>query len=185
MRKKQITITINYWVVVAVAIVAAGAYCALPYFAVYQFRSALKGQDLQQLSGYVDFFALRQNVKEQLKAAMLKSMKEGSDDPGFLAFGPTLAGSLAERMVDASITPEGLAAFIKSGPPGPHEPRPGTHARAAADSKDLDPWEGAHCGFQSLSEFVVHMKNDRGEAVSLTFLRNGLSWRLWNIQLPG
>src|SRR5215470_18541218 len=82
-------------------------YAASPYFSFWRFTAALRSGDSAALSSRMDFPAIRASLKKQLVARFTQGTpthKWWND------LGPTLI----DAIVDAYVTPEGIAALISN-----------------------------------------------------------------------
>ena len=95
-------------------IVLAGLYLVSPYYSFWRFTEALKAGDQQRFEKMVDFRSVRESLKKQLKA----KLDEGKDpnapkkERSLLALSDQFAPRLIDTLVDAYVTPAGLAALL-------------------------------------------------------------------------
>lgn len=90
-------------------------YYATPYLAFSAMKAAADKKDAQALSEYVDYPAVRESLKATFKAKMAGELvKGGANANPFAALGMMLAGTLVDTMVDAMITPQGLANLMSA-----------------------------------------------------------------------
>src|SRR6266516_1362225 len=82
-------------------------YCASPYFSFWRFTVALRFRDSAAISSRIDFPAVRASLKKQLIARFARATT-GHKRWGNL--GPTLI----DTIVDAYVTPEGIAALLSN-----------------------------------------------------------------------
>lgn len=169
------------WIAAMVAALAllAIAYAGSPYLAARNLREAAIGADVDKLDAAVDFPAVRDGLKSQVSAAMTKRL---NDDPAmkdnpFAGLGMVLMPTIVDRMVDALVTPDGIAALIRQGRPGAD----------TAGRRTPDPDITYRYGYVGMDRFRVRMVNrQRDEPMpSLIFERRGLfSWKLVRLELP-
>jgi hypothetical protein len=105
------------WIAVGapLALVTGGIYVGSPYYAAYSLRNAALEADTDKLDASVDFPAVRESLKSQFSAAMITEMQNDPrmrDNP-FAGLGAMMLPALIDRMVDAFITPDGIAALIR------------------------------------------------------------------------
>src|SRR5262245_1555945 len=100
--------------------VAVVGYAAYPYWSLYRLGKALEVGDEGSLKHYVDWPALRSGLKEDLSGMLSRetgrAIASGSGEAqlgGVLA--ATIGNAMLEPLVDALVTPEGLAAMIREG----------------------------------------------------------------------
>src|SRR5947207_15898144 len=80
-------------------------YGASPYFSFWRFTAALRSGNSAALSARMDFPAIRASLKKQLVA---RFAQRTTSDKWWGNLGPTLI----DAIVDAYVTPEGIAALI-------------------------------------------------------------------------
>src|SRR5881398_3122378 len=82
-------------------------YGASPYFSFWRFTAALRSGDSAALSSRMDFPAIRASLKKQLVARFTKGTKSHK-------WWKDLGPSLIDTIIDAYVTPEGIAALISN-----------------------------------------------------------------------
>jgi hypothetical protein len=167
------------WVAGAAAlVVAAGAgwYFASPAYAMGQLRDAAQAGDEDALEARIDFRQVRESLKEEMGARLAIELAETEDDNPFGAFGAALAMNMVGGMVDAVVTPSGMAAMIERG----RLQRPGQVA-AGAEADPVD-WEIERNGFDTFRATPVGPPGEPNP--TLLFERDGLGWDLVGIDLP-
>lgn len=163
---------------IALAIVLfAAAYFGSPYYAAKRFKDAAMSADADRLDESVDFPAVRENLKSQLSAAMMRTLQNDTSmkNNPFAALGMMMAPAIIDKAVDAYITPEGISALVKGKKPG--EPR---STEVSRDIKFTYEWV-------SLDRFRVRTQNEntRQEGPAVLFERRGLfTWKLIRFVLP-
>lgn len=176
---------------IALAVVLAiGWLAASPYITLYQMKQAADARDGEALSEHVDFPSVRQSIKDQLNTRVARKMGTDSDDSGALAMiGASVAGVLVDRMVDAYVTPTGIAEVMEGNPPGPRlwhegddEDKTEGGGKAPADREALR--DKAKLSYTSFSRFVVTVPDKSGAECQLVLRRRGLGWKLTEILLP-
>ena len=163
-------------IIAVVMMLCAGFYSA-PYFTVLAMKSAADAKDAEKLSSYVNFPALKENLKGTFNAKVASEATK-QENP-FAALGAAMAAAFINPMVDAFVTPESLAMMMKG-----DKPQAGKSADASKSSdRDVD----IHMAYESFDRFVVTVKKkDSNDApVGLVFRREGLlSWKLAALRLP-
>lgn len=158
------------------------AYAAVgPFITMYQIKMGIDNHDGDKLNANIDFPALRENLKEQLNAMVMK--KAGTDlqdNPiGGLVFG--LSSKAAEGIVDSIVTPEGLSTAMEGRKHKKNEARDSADMRTKSFREFLQQFDYE---FESTSKFTVWLK-DKKRAAKFVLERQGLSWRLNNVIIPG
>jgi hypothetical protein len=171
-------------VVIAVFALAAGWIAAGPFLTIHAIRSAVQEQDTAKLSEYVDFPALRANLKLQIDNYVVR--RAGPDMQASLlgSIALRLASGATEGIVDVMATPAGLAAVME-GRNFWH--RLGGQRRtgdAYATTPPRDPLEGARYRFESPSRFTATVSNADGEPVVFVLTRSGFTWKVSDVRLP-
>jgi hypothetical protein len=171
--------------ILLVLLVAIGGYVAAgPYLAIHGISEAIEKRDTAQLSRYVDFPALRANLKAQLSDYVVRrgGPELQSSLLGAVALG--VAGDLAGAGVDTLVTPAGIGALLQG---------QDVWKRATGDTAGSDTWapptparplQGAHHRYESFSRFTATTQTRDGRAIVFVLSRDGLQWRLSNILLP-
>ncbi|MES2919305.1 MAG: DUF2939 domain-containing protein [Pseudomonadota bacterium] len=147
-----------------------GYFVASPYLALRGLGQALDSGDQTALEAHVDFPGLRQNLKDQLSAAFAQQTRADDSDNPLAAFAATLAGAFMNPVIDAFVTPAGLSQLLKG--------------KAEDADAQPDPFAQADTAFESLSVFRVTLHQADGDRLDLFLRREGLSWKLYRIDLP-
>ena len=169
---KKILLSVLVAVGLLVAYVVAG-----PYLVIHSIKSALINGDSEKLSSNIDFPVLRQNLKDQFNAEVMKKVTEDKDNPfGVLAIG--LASKMVDGIVDSMVTPTGLSKLIVGNKP--EENSTGSENSAKKD----EPFKDAHFSFSSTDTFVVAVPDEKTGEAKFILKRTGLTWKLVNLTLP-
>ena len=157
-------------------LLAAGSWLyATPYLAVYGMKNAAEARDAGRLSGYIDFPAVKDNLKSTLNAKVTGNVR-ASDNP-LAAMGSALGAMIINPMVDVFVTPEAIADMMKG-----YKPSLTGRAEGAGNSARTD----TSMGYEGINHFVVSVRRqgDHSEPVAMVLQRQGLaSWRLVAIRL--
>ena len=94
------------WLVI-ICVVLLLTYGASPYFSFWQFTAAVRSRDAAAISARVDFPAVRASLKRQLVA---RFANQTSSHKRWSNLGPTLI----DAIIDAYVTPEGIAALLSN-----------------------------------------------------------------------
>ena len=157
----------------------AGIYLASPYWAVYNFKQAATSADADKLEGTVDFSAVRESLKSQMTAALMKKM---ADDPAmkdnpFAGLGALMMPTIVEKMVDSFVTPAGISSLAKGN-------KPSDSSVATEPNEENISYTNEYV---SLDRFRVRLfnKKQRRAGPSLLFERRGIvSWKMVRVELP-
>ena len=91
------------------AALTAGYYLASPFLALNGLKNSFANKDADKVNQYIDYPALREDLKGQLMAAAIKNMQsdpEMSSNP-FSGFATAIVGPMVNAMVDSYVTPSG------------------------------------------------------------------------------
>ena len=96
---------VRYLVIICVVLLLV--YGASPYFSFWRFTAAVRSRDSAAISKRVDFPAVRASLKKQLVA---RFADRTSSHRRRINLGPTLI----DAIIDAYVTPEGIAALLSN-----------------------------------------------------------------------
>lgn len=155
-------------------LIAIGAYFASPYVALVGLVNALRAGDKDGLEERVDFPAVREHLKAEITAsfvAKFQSDPELQSNP-FAGLGLALVPMMADKAVDALVTPEGLTRLL-----------------APEKEADRGPVFGLpkDAGYMTLDRFRVSAPagHDKASKINLILRRKGLfHWTVTRIELP-
>jgi hypothetical protein len=159
----------------AALIIAAGGtwYLASPQWTLHQMKAAADANDPDALDSYIDYPALRQNLKVEIRSEMIAQAKQ--DKSGFgplgLAIGTAMVGPLIDRLVTPAAIREALIAKRD-------QPLTITAPEAASALHLPNRPMIVRRGF---SEFLVATKQQPN--VGLLFKLHGLWWKLSGVEL--
>ncbi|RJR38716.1 MAG: DUF2939 domain-containing protein [Desulfobacteraceae bacterium] len=169
-----------YPVIAALVLIFLAAYIgASPYFTMVGIRDAVSAGDAERLRGNVDFAALRQNIKDQLNAAIFSNPDTGSRNNRFSALAKRFGSKVVDALTDAIITPEAIIAFVRNS--SEFEKFKEKSAGYLGDAIAL--WQGGRSRYDSLSTLSYWPPIEDFE-IHLVFTRAGLGWKLTNVILP-
>jgi len=156
------------WLVIICG-VALLVYGASPYVSFSRFTRAVQTRDGAAISSHVDFPAVRASLKKQLVA---RFARETSGHKHWINLGPTLI----DAMVDAYVTPEGIAMMLAN-------PEALKNLKTPRDfnftlRKPISVWNVKYAFFTGLRSFVV----DR-DGIKLRFHFTGSGWQLYDLEL--
>jgi hypothetical protein len=153
-------------------VLAGGWYWGSPLWTLKQMRDAAQAKDVDALASHVDFPALREDVKSELSASIMKEV--GKDEGGLGGLGKMFGLAMVDKMVDGMISPAGLRVMF-----------------AGADVADGGQKSGLKLSMNDvsversgLSEFRFKSTKPGDDKPVLVFHRDGLSWKLAGIDLP-
>lgn len=167
------------------------SYFVSPIIALHGLTTAAKAGDRAKLERSVDFPAVRDSLKAQLKAVMTREVNADPklrDNP-FAALGQMLLIGVIDKAVDAYATPDAIANMVATNkaperisadtPPPPPAEQPKPKAKSTTE---------AHYAYQGVNHFhaTYRDKADQpGDELGLVMERRGLfTWKLVKIELP-
>jgi hypothetical protein len=164
---------------VILAVACGGGLYASPYITLYQMYQAVERKDVQEVSNYVDFPALRDSVKTNLKTVVTKETAQSSN-PILGLLGSVMGGVVLDPVVDNLVTPAGVAALLE-----------GQQLQLGAKGSKVQFEQGTgspdvNAEYESFNQFAVTVK-PKGEAiepVTILLSRNGFSWKISGVRLP-
>jgi hypothetical protein len=192
-RSNRILTAAGVFVLVALVV---GFYLASPIFALKSLTEAAKAGDKARLERAVDFPAVRESQKLQLKASMDRKFEEDPklrDNP-FAAFGQLLLAGVVDKAIDTYATPDAIATMVATSEPpksisatpgGPVIEQPQPEVKTPKAKSDIE----VKYGYQDLDHFraTYRDRKDSGEEpFGLVLKRRGVfGWKLVKIELPG
>jgi hypothetical protein len=155
-------------------LLAAGWYFGSPVYTLHQMRTAARAGDDSRFASYVDFPALRRDLKEKIGERMAAAARRRS---GLGALGLALGAALVGPLVDRMISPEGIrAAFIAR--------RDQMRTAGARDMSNasLRMPDDPIVRRLAFSEFLVESREQPDSG--LVFTRHSFGWKLSGVELP-
>ncbi|WP_374388502.1 DUF2939 domain-containing protein [Brevundimonas sp.] len=169
----------------AVAVVAGFLIACFvsPFVSAQALIRAARTGDEAGLERHVDFPAFRESLKTELNARAAVEIRErAGDDRGLAALGMLLAPSLVEGAVDSFVTPQAIAAMVRSAErPEPEQPAPPEDTPAAPKDKVRQAW-----AYRGMNTFAVTLtrEDQPDEALVLIMTRRGpFGWKLSGVDL--
>lgn len=179
-------------IVVAVGVLAGFLYFS-PVVAMRNMQQAIDRGDGAALADYVDFPALRENLKNTFTAKLLVGDGKEKQD-GMNAMAAAFGSLVIGKMVDMMVTPEGLALVMRGEKPSkdrsevkPGKAKPGK-ARAPAETATKSVKEvERNWQYESWNRVVISAKEKGSDEppIGLVMQRYGLAdWKLVGIRIP-
>ena len=159
---------ITRWLLI-ICVTALLLYGASPYFSFWRFTAAVRSRDAPGISSRVDFPAVRASLKKQLVA---RFAKPASSHKRWSNLGPTLI----DAIIDAYVTPEGIAALLSNPEALKNLKAPREFHFTLGKTEDWSKVKYAF--FTGPRSFVV----DR-DGIKLRFHFTGAGWRLYDLDL--
>lgn len=176
--------------IIGLLALSAGGLYALPYVTLYQIKEAVEQSNSEKLARYIDFTAVRQDLKEQLKG-FLSTKKESIQKvaPLLELLGADLVGRLTDtmvdRVVDTLVTPAGMDELMRGKIILEQVRRPEKNPEGLPTGPGGQPPD-VSLRYKSTSQFVADIVNqsDPSKKAQLILTRRGLHWKLTAVKLP-
>ena len=153
-----------------------------PYLALRKMQAAAESGDTRALAALVDFESLRASAKSEVREAAARRV--GGDGPGAIGrvggfVAGALAGAVADPLVDATMTPQGVTLLLEGRAPG--------ETRRDDDGRDWREDVRISRGYDGANRFLVryHDRESGDERLALVMEREALGWRLVGVRLGG
>lgn len=169
------------------AALTAGYYLASPFLALNGLKNSFANKDADKVNQYIDYPALREDLKGQLMAAAIKNMQsdpEMSSNP-FSGFATAIVGPMVNAMVDSYVTPSGMKTVMALSS-GEQASQDETSQNLSQRAKDLnEALKKTSFSYEGLDKFGVTATGDNGDKTKLVFARSGFAdWKLRGVVLP-
>lgn len=168
-----------------VIVIAILAYLyASPYLALRNIQSAAQQGNSEKLNQYIDYPSIRQSLKDQLNAHMLKELQQEKNKE-FAALGAMLATSVTDTLLDTVITPTGVGLMLQGKNLNPsHISNDNSGAEQQQDQTEDKVDYKAY--YTSMNRFVVDVSNKQhhDQRIKVIMARDGLSWKLKELIIP-
>lgn len=165
---------------VAVCVAAAALLYASPYIALRSIAKAIERKDADAVSEYVDFPALRENIKGHMLVKVQEQMQspQMQGNP-FAGLGQVMAVGIVNQLTESLVSPAGVMLMLENGKPG--KPADVAAAGVGVDTQGGTPKKDLAVDYQGWSKVFVHPKNQPGGFI---FKREGLmGWKLVAVKM--
>ncbi len=178
------------WIIALAALLAllVGFLAAGPWLAIRGIHASLQERDLDSLERYVDFPALRANLRGQVEGRLARATT--SVGGGMLGEeARDLVGRISGRAVETMVTPAGIAILLEGRSfarrvTGANESATASSAALSGQPSGYQPLKEAKTRFESPTRFTATTDSSEGKPVVFVFEMQGLRWRLTDIRLP-
>lgn len=152
-------------------------YIASPYYSLWRFGETIRANDMHALAARVDFPRVRDSLKKQIRDHFIGVRETKKDD--LVAQLLTASGpSLLDQLIDAYVTPDGLATIIGNPAPIRNATSLASLSSVSRERKEIDWSKARRAFFTSPRDFAAEH-----EGITLRFRCNGLGWKLREIDL--
>ena len=170
------------WLIPVLVLAAVvGLYIASAYFSFWRFTVAVRAGDREGVASHVDFPALRDSMKRELRARFYPANPTNQPKKkGWQAFLQGMAPTLIDTLVDAYITPDGIAALLADPRISISHPESAGAGTSLATREHSIDWSKVRMAFfTGPRDFVVNANDTK---LRFRFSRHG--WLLREIELP-
>lgn len=167
-------------VVAVLALLVGGYYVASPYWALRQLATAVEEGDVDKMSRYIDYPAVKDSVSNQLKAVLIQKMQTDNrmKDHPFAEGAMVFAMTMMDKMVDVLVSKEGMRALFNG------DDRQQLEQQAQAEGKELR-LRKAELDYQGLNKMHATITSKKGEQITFIFEREGFAdWKMKSVELP-
>ena len=102
---------------VLLLIAATAGFYATPYYTAHQMQQAAQANDSSKLNNYIDYSAVKENLKVSLNGSISKSLLKNKTDSGMNAFAAMFAAAFVNPLIDVLVTPENLSLMLQANMP--------------------------------------------------------------------
>lgn len=172
---------------IIIILIAILAYLyASPYLALKNLKSAAEQNDIETINQYIDYPSVRQGLKDQLNAYMLKELQQEKNNE-FAKLGSMLASSMTDSLLDAVITPAGIGLMVQGKNLNPSHMPIQTSDNNSQDNATKDEEKVEYkMYYTSFNRFVINVNNKQhhNQRVQVIMQRDGLSWQIKQLLIP-
>ncbi len=151
-----------------------------PHLTARAMKSAVDANQVEELSNYVDFRSLKENLKTTLNARAAAEIAGRVTDKNSVAIiGAALASALLNPLIDQLVTPNSLALIIKGEKPDLR--------LVTANADSSKPEVETILAYEDIDKFVISIKKKgaSGAPVDLILMRSGVAtWKLAALRFP-
>ncbi len=161
-------------------------FAACPFLTVRSIKESLEQQDENKLADYIDYDALRQNLKQQYDKKIIDGMRMAGNNP-FADLTAAYVSKITEPMVEKTLAIEELAVLMTGHKQLKYK---GTGSQmdevASGGNKDMSGiFLEARQGYASFNSFSVKITNEKGKETEIILKRTGaFTWVIEKIILP-
>ena len=166
---------IKYFLILILIIFFSYSFTAMYSF--YQLHKGIYFNDKQLIENYVDWQSVRGNVKNYINIEILKKSQSEEifkqlGDVGILLSG--FAGKFVEIAIDTYLNSDGISLLLEKSQKKDEVPKPSIITLLGSFTI-MDN--------NGLNSFYINYENE-GEKYPIYFTRDGLKWKITNIEFP-
>ena len=152
-------------------------FAGSPYYVAYSMKVAADHGDSDKLASYVDFLALQNNAKRALEASIARESKD--QDPLVAALGQKLGRLVSGKLIESTITPEGLAKLLRT----TQSLNQSTEESSGEENQQTPKGKAVSYGYSSWDRFVIDIPTQTSQATRLILTRQAMSWKLTDLEI--
>jgi len=167
---KKIIISVVVFFVLIMGYIVAG-----PYITMNAIKSDIKNKNTEGLKENIDFPVLRENLKEQMTDIVMRKMQEDKElqNNPFSGLAVMMMPGIINNAIDLYVSPYGITRLSEGRKPIKDN-----------NQTSSEIFENTKTSFESLSKFIIKVKNKEGSDISFILTRDIVTWKLTNIELP-
>jgi hypothetical protein len=156
------------WPVFATFAALSALYLIYPYVTLYRLDVAVREKDAEALRSMVDWYAVREGLKEDLCDMVLDEPASQRPSNELAPFGASFVRGITGSMLDHTVTPETVVSL--------------THAAGGERHEDA---RVVWAFFDAPTRFMVHVRTDASaEPIRVALELRDLRWRVRRVWLP-
>jgi hypothetical protein len=157
---------------VTLTLLSSGYLLATPYLISQDLQQAFHSSDTEKIDDIIDFESVKKSVSKQL------SPTQKQDDGLLATIGKKIATGAIELVVDAVVTPEGLAQIMEGNTKGANQKN---GSEISEDHLDYNMY------YANWNRFHIDVLSKTDENVVATFVltRSGVNWVVTEILIAG
>lgn len=175
---------------IAILVLALAVWFAWPYYTLHRIGQAVNEGDAATLESYISWDSVRQGIKEDVNAAFTQVMAKSSEEIKkniFAGLAAAFAPAIVNQVVEAYMTPEGLASLMRNRKAYIAKVGDGTSSADSGGRKKMSTDNLKYAFFTGPATFLVELgdkekQDDTPLRMELAF--EGLGWKISRIYLP-
>lgn len=182
--------------VISIITLLCSVYVVLPFITINKIKNAYQEKNAEEFSKYVDFEALKKNIRTQIVMEMVEKEFKDDQDQASRAFVENIMGSF----LDALISPNFVMLLFDSSENATKKEDIAQNSQenlsensAQSQEKNTEiakksqenPFNEAKYGFSSFNKFHVILVNKKDNSeIKIILIRKKIDWKVSEIQFP-
>ncbi len=165
------------------ALVISILFYLTPYISIISFKAALENQDYEEAEKYIDFSAVRESLKNQIKTKLTKEITEKFTKSPLSIFGVVLINPVVNEIVNSTVTPSGLKLLLDQGKLSRSKPK---FLASKKTKSNHSSYSKTNLYYESYSNFILTNKSEKFEDPIITLWKRErlIHWKLSSIKIP-